>query len=228
MSDDQVDRHLAECAACRSWQYRASELSRALRVRPVEPTPDLVSSVVEAATPLRDRFVRRWPRVLLACVAVGQMVLGAAQVLGMDHSAHGGSQSGTPTGHLFSESTAWNLALGLGLLWCAWRVRASSGLLPVLSAFLVVLTGLSIHDVIEGAVPASRLATHGLLVAGLVLLLVVRRDQQRWAPEPGHAQASDDDENAPGGPEHPAGDQAGPPRQGSRRHLGPTGYRRAG
>ncbi|MGP4017481.1 zf-HC2 domain-containing protein [Saccharopolyspora sp. 5N708] len=224
--DEQLKDHLAECAECRSWQQRAAELTRAMRVRPVEPTPDLTESVLNAASPLRDRFLRRWPRVLLACVAMCQIALGVSQVLGINNFAnHGHHMGDVMTGHLFNESTAWNLALGLGMLWTAWRIRASSGLLPVLAAFLAVLSGFSIHDLINDTVPIGRLLTHGLLVLGLVLLLLMKRDLSRWRPRPG-------DEQNPyphsiGAADPPADHDPGTPPQQARRHLGPTGFRRA-
>ncbi|MEV0057587.1 zf-HC2 domain-containing protein [Saccharopolyspora shandongensis] len=222
--DDRLEGHLAECADCRSWQQRAAELNRALRVGPVEPTPDLAQSVLDAARRMRDPVPRRWPRVLLAAVALCQVVLGIAQVLGVTHFADHG-MGDVMTGHLLNESTAWNLALGLGMLWTAWRVRASTGLLPVLAAFLLVLGGFSVFDVINNAVPATRLLSHGLLVVGLVLLLVVRRDLSRWRPRPGDAQNPHPRTTTTAEP--PEEHEPGPSAE-NHRYLGPTGYRRAG
>ncbi|WP_406690604.1 zf-HC2 domain-containing protein [Saccharopolyspora sp. ID03-671] len=184
LPDEQLVGHLAECADCRFWQHRATELTRALRVRAVEPTPDLTVPVLNAVLPLRDRFLRRWPRILLASVALGQIALGSAQMFGVGHAEYDHLMAR----HLFNESSAWNLALGLGMLWTAWRVRASSGLLPVLAAFLTVLSGFSIPELINGNVPISRLVSHGLLVFGLALLLVVQSDFSRWSPRPGNTE----------------------------------------
>lgn len=193
VADDALDEHLDACAACRSWQQRAAELSRTLRVRSVQPTPDLTEAVLRTATPLRDRLLRRWPRVLLGCVALAQVVLGATQALGpeMGHSMSGPGM-GSMTEHLFNESTSWNLALGVGMLWSAVRVRASAGLLPPLVAFLAVLTGFSAYDLMHGEVPVSRLVSHGLLVLGLILLLMINRDGRRWKPGPQGAHNADD------------------------------------
>ncbi|MFD0919476.1 zf-HC2 domain-containing protein [Saccharopolyspora rosea] len=227
--EEQVEAHVAECPACRSWQRRATALTRAMRLRPAEPTPDLARSVLDAAGPLlRRRRARRWPRVLLGCVAVCQLALGAAQALGWGHGGHEHAAGEWMAGHLFNESTSWNLALGLGMLWTAWRVRASSGLLPVLTAFLVVLTGFSIGDLVGGAVTVDRLATHGLLVLGLVLLLVVHRDHAR---RPGDRPPGDTRGSGRAGPPAPFDDPAAedvPRFPEGRRDLGPTGHRRAG
>ncbi|MER7015424.1 zf-HC2 domain-containing protein [Saccharopolyspora sp. NPDC000359] len=208
----ELDEHLADCGDCREWQRGAAELTRRLRVRPAEPTPDLVGGVL-AARPHR----RRWPRLLLACVALCQLLLGLVQVIGSADLGHGGHLSA----HLFNESTAWNVALGVGLLLSAVRPRTAPGLLPVLSAFLVVLVGFSVVDLLNEAVPAARLLSHGFLVAGLVLLVVVRHDH-RDAPEPGAA--------APPGHRAGTGRAAEPPDQDDeteRRHLRPVSHHAA-
>ncbi len=69
------------------------------------------------------------------------------------HVAHGGGP--TAAGHLFNESTAWNLALGVGMLWAAFRPRATAGLVPMLAIFVVVLAAYSTHDLLTGAAPVS-------------------------------------------------------------------------
>ncbi len=48
-------------------------------------------------------------------------------------------------------------------------------MLPVLGAFVVVLLGFVVHDTGAGQVTPSRVASHGLLLVGLVLLVVVHR-----------------------------------------------------
>ncbi|MHA6797922.1 zf-HC2 domain-containing protein [Bounagaea algeriensis] len=228
---ERVEHHLAGCSACRSWEQRARDLSRTLRVRPVRPVPDVSRSVVRAAAARRSRPVRwlsvRWRRVLLACVAVCQIALGVAQVPGLPGSHHGDrAERALTAGHLFNESTAWNIALGLGLLWCAYRVRASAGLVPVLSAFLAVLTGFCVVDFANGAVSVPRLAAHGLLVLGLVCLLLVHRGTARRRPRSaGEAEEDgvpvDFDDAQRGGPAA----EADAHRHGP---LPPAGLRRAG
>ncbi|MGW1681129.1 zf-HC2 domain-containing protein [Saccharopolyspora sp. NPDC002376] len=206
----ELDEHLACCAECREWQRGAVELTRRLRIRPAEPVPDLVSGVL-AAQPTR----RRWPRLLLGCVAVCQLLLGLVQATGLvafGHDDHGASMSA----HLFNESTAWNMALGVGLLLSAVRPRTASGLLPVLSAFLVVLTGFSVVDLLNDSVPAARLLSHGFLVAGLVLLIVVRHDH-RNAPRPGTAESPGQRASTGGAAEPPDQDD-----ESERHHLRPV------
>lgn len=175
-----TDAHLSTCSACRSWQARAEAMTRTLRVRPAVPTPDLSTKVLPRAR-------REWPRYALFGVAVAQLALGMSQVFGMDD---GMTSSAMPAGvfsgeHLLNESTAWNIALGIGLLWVSLRTRAVTGMLPVLTGFLAVLTVFTAHDLITGAVTVSRVLSHLLLVLGLALLYVVNRQHPRRDPAPG-------------------------------------------
>ncbi|MET9224200.1 zf-HC2 domain-containing protein, partial [Lentzea sp. NPDC003310] len=123
---DQVDAHLDGCASCREWHDSAAALTRTLRVRPATPVPDLAAAVLDAAPPVVPATPKGWlPRGLLTGVAVAQLTLGLAQVLGVS-SSHSGHTTGVDSSHLFNESTAWNLALGLGLLWTALRPVAAT------------------------------------------------------------------------------------------------------
>ncbi len=134
------------------------------------------------ATAAEAGGTRGWyARSGLAGVAVAQITLGLAQVLGSGpvdaetagHGIHGASGS-----HLFNESTAWNLALGLGLLWTALRPRATTGMVPVVAGFVVVLGVFSVQDLIAGQATVQRVTSHAILVLGLVLLLVVHRGRR--------------------------------------------------
>lgn len=165
---EETDAHLAACAACRAWQARAAAMARTLRVREASPVPDLGDAIL-ATAPVDTRGW--WPRLGLGVVAVAQLTLALGQLLGTGHEAF--------TGHLFNESTAWNLALGIGLFWAAFRPRAASGLVPVLGGFVLVLLVYSTIDLVSGAVPVTRVAGHGLLVAGLCLLVIVNRRTTR-------------------------------------------------
>jgi predicted anti-sigma-YlaC factor YlaD len=228
---DQVDAHLAGCGACGAWLRGAEEVNRLLRVRPAVPVPDL-SGAILADAPVLEPPQGWGVRGALVCVAVAQVALGLSQLVGADataaHVAHGG---GPPVaGHLFNESTAWNLALGVGLLWTAFRPRAAAGLVPVLAGFLLVLLVYSTHDLVTGAAPVSRVLGHGLLVAGLALMVVVERRHRPPAPEPAGAhrpgtshgtaaEQGDHDGTQPG-----THDVAGPT---GRPHLRPAGHHRA-
>lgn len=184
MPAERSEAHLAGCSACQDWLDRSAALTRTLRVRPAAPTRDFTDIVLSAAPPPSVRGW--WPRAALGVVAIAQLALGVAQVFGADQ-AMPGMPGMTMSSHLFNESTAWNLALGLGMLWAALRTRATTGMLPVMAGFLIVLTAFSVHDMIVGEVRLARVALHGLLLIGLGLLYVVHRtSSQRRTPTPEH------------------------------------------
>lgn len=232
--NEQVDAHWEHCPACRTWQAEASALTRSLRVRPATATPDLVAAVLPHATGTASasgptgaaRAPRRatLARLSLGAVATAQVALGFAQTLGMGEHVHAGH--GAVSSHLFNESTAWNLALGAGLLWAALRNRSAAGMLPVLSVFLVVLTGFSAYDLTVGAVAAGRVVSHGLLALGLGLLFVVHRASKHDDPSPTSVEVPDTEVDSPSPPE-----QAPEPdtrRKDKRtRHLRPSAHQRA-
>ncbi|WP_367127366.1 zf-HC2 domain-containing protein [Saccharothrix sp. HUAS TT1] len=227
---EETDAHLASCAACRRWQEDASALTRGLRVRPAADVPDLTAAVLAATppTPPKSPAPRGWWwRMGLAGVAVAQLTLGLAQVFGVntadDHTAHPG---GAPvSAHLFNESTAWNLALGLGLLWAALRPRAASGALPVVAAFVAVLVPFSVHDLVTGAVALSRITSHAFLLLGLLLLVVVHRT--RRTPDDGASTSVPDGPRTDLDGRGPAVDpEEHPDADGGRRHLRPVSRKR--
>lgn len=172
---EQVDVHLERCAGCRAFAGRAAQVTRLTRTRTVEPVPDLVAAVLAAAPePVRLRRVDA-VRLALAAVGIGQFALAVSGVLaGVDH--HGGVElAGASVVHFSHESSAWNLALAVGFLWVAVSGARTAGLVPVVGSFVGVLAVLSLLDVLGGRVDPSRLLTHGLVVAGFVLLVVPRR-----------------------------------------------------
>lgn len=213
-----TDEHLHGCADCRTWHERAAELSRALRVREAIAVPDLSALILENA-PIPVSTRGWWPRLALGGVAVAQLALALAQVFGVGSTvAHGGG------GHLFNESTAWNLALGVGLFWAVFQRRAVAGLIPVLSGFIAMLLVYSAYDLVTGVVPVSRVVGHGLLLAGLVLLVVIHRRHGDPAPRDGANSDFDTTYGTESSPESPASPES---RPGHRPPLRPAGHHRA-
>ncbi|SEP53100.1 Predicted anti-sigma-YlaC factor YlaD, contains Zn-finger domain [Amycolatopsis saalfeldensis] len=179
---DQVDAHLATCSACRGWYARGEALRRAMLVRSAPAVPDLTASILAQAPPVSRE---KWGlRVALGLVGLVQCGLAFAQLLGMDTGVHGGPGGAAMAGHLINESAAWNLAVGIGLLWAALRTRAAAGQLPMIAGFVLVLTVVTTSDLIGGQVTAGRVLTHVFLVVGLGLLFAVHR-QHRARQEPG-------------------------------------------
>ncbi|MGX7826713.1 zf-HC2 domain-containing protein [Actinokineospora sp. 24-640] len=178
-----VDAHLADCAACRAWHADAADLTRALRVREAVPTPDLADAVL-AADPRREPAGYR--RLALGVVAVAQLTLGMAQLLGVTH--------GPGHSHVLNESSAWTIALGAALAYAAFRPAAATGVLVATGGFLGVLTPFAVIDLAVGAATASRVATHAILLLAVGLLIAVRPGGDAAGsrrPSPGSRTAAD-------------------------------------
>jgi predicted anti-sigma-YlaC factor YlaD len=177
-----ADRHLDGCAACREWFTGAERLRRAMLLRPAPAVPDLTASILERTpAPAGEGWGLR---IALAVVAIAQLGLAFAQLLGTA-DAHTLHDALALAGHLAHESGAWNLAIGIGLLTAALRPRLAGGQLPLLTGFVGVLLVLSAGDLAAGRVGFARLATHLLVVLGLALLYAVHRGHRsRTAPHP--------------------------------------------
>lgn len=183
-----VDEHLEQCDACRSWYGDAVESTSRVRLRATSPAPDLTGIILAGESQVRRpkpgwAVLPEWPRAVLAGLGVAQILLGVCQLAGVDFGMLG-AHAGQMGGHLFNESTAWNLAIGVGLLCAAINTHATSGLLPVLSGFVVVLTFFVVQDLRSGQVTVSRAASHGVVAAGLVMLVVVHRGRVRRSSPP--------------------------------------------
>lgn len=172
---EQVDAHVAGCAECRAFAERAARVTRLTRTRAAEPVPDLAAAVLAAAPPpVRARRADA-VRLALGGVGVGQFALAVSGVVA--GAGHRGAieLAGASAVHLSHESSAWNLALAVGFLWAAGGGARAAGLVPVVGAFVGVLGALSLVDLLGGRVDPARLLTHGLVLAGFVLLVVLRR-----------------------------------------------------
>ena len=172
-----IDGHLPTCPECQAWEAEAARLSRSIRVRPAVPTPDLTAAILSLAAAEKSKTSRSsrpvW-RGLLALIGLAQFTLGMAQLIGVAHTAHGDGGA-----HLFNESTAWNIALGIGFAAAAVWSRLAAGLLPTLAVFAAVLTAVSVGDVLNGQVDAARLESHVLVLLGLAVLFIVHRQHER-------------------------------------------------
>ncbi|WP_410643323.1 zf-HC2 domain-containing protein [Amycolatopsis sp. lyj-346] len=178
LPDPVVDRHLTGCPDCQAWQDHVVRLRRLMMVREAPAVPDLTERIL-TEVPAPPSGQRRGLRIALALVALVQCGLGLAELLGtgLGHAGHGGMV--TVAVHLGNESAAWNLAVGLGLLWAAVRPATAAGLLPALTGFVVVLGVTSGIDLADGRVTVARVLSHGLVVAGVGLLYAVRRRHRR-------------------------------------------------
>ncbi len=153
--------------------------------------PDLAESITaDIVLPTRRVLRRRFVlRLLLVGVGIAQLAIALPALLGdsigmvmSEHGAH--------------EAAAWNLALAAAFVAAAVAPRRAAGLVPLLGTFIVVLAALTIHDVAAGAVGIDRVLTHLAAVLGLVLLLVLDRNER--ALPPGRFVAAPQDESGGG------------------------------
>ncbi len=175
-----IDAHLDACGACRQWYEDAAFITRLARVdagtAAVGGIPD---SVLDATPgPTRARLAKML-RVALALLGAGQILLAVAQVAGPM-----GAES-TALMHMTHEFTAWNAAIGASFLFIAWRRTRPAALLPLLTAFVGVLTLLSVDDIVHGDVSAGRLGTHAMLLAGFAVVVAMSRPSLSFDAPPG-------------------------------------------
>ncbi|MFE0527824.1 zf-HC2 domain-containing protein [Micromonospora parva] len=191
-----VQGHLDGCADCRAWFTAAAALTRRVRTRLVVEVPDRTAAILAAATGAAPARKPWWRRLtgrgrsvagLRAAFGRGPLVvglrsalglLGAVQlVLGLAQVGRGATADHLhPTGqHLWHESAAWNVAVGAGFLFVALRRSPPAGLLPMLSAFVGTLLLLSVNDLATGSVGGERLISHGFLVVGYLITVLLSR-----------------------------------------------------
>lgn len=170
-----VDTHLAGCGQCRSWFDDAAVVTRLARTAPPIVSPGVDATVLDA-TPRRWRartaHVLRW---VLGGLGLIQFLLGVAQISALAEQSHVHAGQVASTGHLWHESAAWNLAVGAGFAWIAARRGNPSGITPTLTVFVVVLTLLSLDDLSAGRVEGAWLFSHGIVLAGYVIIVTLSR-----------------------------------------------------
>jgi len=185
-SADAVDDHLRECADCRRWLDDAAHITRLARMTVVTAPPEIAMEKVlaEAPGPVRIRLAAAL-RVALADVGSSQLMLGLVQMTTSLPATHlHGTGPAANSHHLWTESAAWNVAIGAGFLWIALRRVPASALMPVLTAFVALLTLLTANDLWSGRVEPEHLLSHGLVLAGYAILIALTRPALRWTLPP--------------------------------------------
>jgi predicted anti-sigma-YlaC factor YlaD len=198
-----ADAHLTGCAACAAWWEQASAVTRLARTTAALPSPGLSDSALAAVlaaapaqapgkpavgTGTRDLRVAAMLRALLLAVGLGQFMLGVAQISSLagalTEHAHTSTVGSVSSGHLWHESAAWNVAIGAALAWLAWRKTRPAALLPVMTAFVGVLALLTVNDALAGRVDTGRILSHGLVLAGYALLILLNLSRFRGGQPP--------------------------------------------
>lgn len=161
----------------------------------MDAPPDLSQDVLAKAalpTPRRWPAWQRWLPPALAIVAIGQLFVGLTQLFSplLGHAGHsageltaGGSVEGI-FGHVARETAAFNLAIGIGVLWVALHPERALGQLPVLVSLVLGLALVSALDLGRGQIGPVRLSTHlPVVLAAAIVFAMVRA---RPNAEPGN------------------------------------------
>jgi len=177
-----VYAHLAGCADCRAFAHDAEALHRTVRLAPAPAIPDLTPSILTAigAESSSDTAADAEPdtnvalRWILLAIAVAQIAVAIPALIF-------GNDAGLPV-HTARHIGSFDVALGVGFLYAAWKPSRIPGLLPVVAALVVCLVGSSLLDVASGSTRALGEVQHVLDFVGLVVVWLLSRPAPRRAP----------------------------------------------
>lgn len=159
-----VDTHLAGCDACRAWFDSAAGIGRRARLR----QPALNSDVSEEVLGTHAR-IKRAVRASVAFTRVSLIAIGLVQIyLTLPDIFRSHLHEGHHIG-------VFDLALGVSMLYAAWRPVRAVGMIPFL---LVLGTGLLITsgmDIRSGETPALAEAPHALVLLEMALIWHLQR-----------------------------------------------------
>jgi predicted anti-sigma-YlaC factor YlaD len=170
-------RHVESCEGCQVWFDQAVNVTRLVRIGLTLPSPGVPDSVLDAAPGPRRARVALALRAALGLIGATQLLVAISQIAtsAMATMSTAGSIDGATPDHLLHESAAWNIGVGAAFLLIAGRFARPASVVGILTAFVAALTLLSADDVVSGAVTWSRLASHLLLVAGYLIVVVLSR-----------------------------------------------------
>jgi predicted anti-sigma-YlaC factor YlaD len=170
---DQLDHHLIGCPDCRQLSAVFFRLDRRVRLRPAEPVPDLRPAIFARTRPaVLGR--NGWMRPALAWVALVLVVQNATALVA-------GQLSGAEV-HLARHLGAFGVALGVGLLFVAWRPHRAYGLLPFAGALIATMMLSAAFDIVENGRSAVSEISHLAELAGLWLVWMIAGSpgRPRW------------------------------------------------
>jgi predicted anti-sigma-YlaC factor YlaD len=159
-----LDRHVHGCSDCARYGDQLAAFTRAVRLRPAAPEPDVVDRVMQRSRPPRLgrgswlRPALAWCGIVIAAQSLPALVFGDFE--------------DTPT-HVARHLGAFALALAIGLLYAAWRPHRALGLMPVAGALLVTTTVGAVLDTASGDRSAFAEVAHITEFVGVLLLWMV-------------------------------------------------------
>jgi predicted anti-sigma-YlaC factor YlaD len=177
LDEPTVYAHLAGCADCRAFAHGAEALHRRMRLAPAPAIPDLTPGILTAIGAETSTSADVEPdtnlalRWILVAIAVAQIAVAIpALIFGDDASL--------PV-HTARHIGSFDVALGVGFLYAAWKPSRIPGLLPVVAALVACLVGSSLLDVAAGSTRALGEAQHVLDFVGLVVVWLLSRPAPR-------------------------------------------------
>ena len=163
--------HLAGCADCRVFAHDTEALHRSVRLAPAPAIPDLTPDILTAigAESTADgeadtHLALRW---ILVAIAVAQIAVAIPALIF-------GSDASLPV-HTARHIGSFDVALGVGFLYAAWKPSRIPGLLPVVVALVACLVGSSFLDVAAGNTRALGEAQHVIDFVGLAVVWLLSR-----------------------------------------------------
>jgi predicted anti-sigma-YlaC factor YlaD len=175
VDDATVYAHLAGCPGCRAFAHDAELVHRRVRLAPAPVMPDLTASVLtaigEEARTDHESDAHTALRWILVAIAVAQIAIAIPALVF-------GSDAGLPV-HTARHIGSFDVALGVGFLYAAWKPSRIPGLLPVVCALVFCLVGSSLLDVAAGNTAALGEAQHVLDFVGLAVVWLLSRPAPR-------------------------------------------------
>ncbi len=175
LDDATVYAHLASCAECRAFAHQADALHRRVRLAPAPSVPDLTPRILTAVgaeeTNTAEPDTNLALRWILVAIAMAQIAVAIPALVF-------GSDAGLPV-HTARHIGSFDVALGVGFLFAAWKPSRISGLLPVVVALVVCLVASSFLDVADGSTKVLGEAHHVLDFVGLAVVWLLSRPAPR-------------------------------------------------
>ncbi len=170
---ERLEHHLTGCLDCRQLSAAFLRLDRRVRLRPAAPVPDLRPAILARSRPAVLGW-NGWMRPALAWVALVLVVQNASALVA-------GELSGAEV-HLARHLGAFGVALGVGLLFVAWRPHRAYGLLPFAGALIATMMLSAAFDIVENGRSAMSELSHLAELAGLWLVWMIAGSpgRPRW------------------------------------------------